>query len=116
MCAARHQAGVHPHGGKQVGVLLAQHGRHGPTGRQARHINPRRVHRVVLHGITHHGRQQRGLAAAALLVFGAEPVPAVVGVAGLGLFGVQHQHTLLPGQCVHAGARGKVVRVLGAAV
>ena len=87
-----------------------------PTGGEPGDIDPLRVDRVLGHDLAGDARDQRGLAAVALLVLRLEPVPAL-GDVGRGRLGrVGDQAAMLLGQLVHARAGGEVVGRLGAAV
>jgi hypothetical protein len=64
---------------------------------------------VVAHDLAGDAGEQRGLAAAALLVARLEPVPALLGVGGGRLRRVGDQEAALLGEGVHLGAGGEVV-------
>ena len=61
-------------------------------------------------------RDQRGLAAVALLIGGAEPVPAFLGIGRARLLGIGDEEALLFGQLVHPRAGGEILGRLGAAM
>ena len=110
------EAGMHADGGVQVGVGRPHDGGGRPAGREPGDVDARRVDRVVGHDLAGDARDQRRLALVALLVAGAEPVPALRRVGGAGLRGVDDEAGVLLGERVHARAGGEVVGRLGAAV
>ena len=100
----------------QVGVRRAHDGGSGPAGRQACDVDALRIDRMVPHDLAGDAGDQRGFAAAPLLVARAKPVPALRLIGSAGLFGIDHEAVLLFRQEVHPGAGGEIVRRLGAAV
>ena len=107
---------MHADRGVEIGIGRC-HDRGGrPTGGEPGDIDPLRVDRVLGHDLAGDARDQRGLAAVALLVLRLEPVPAL-GDVGRGRLGrVGDQAAMLLGQHVHPRAGGEVVGRLGAAV
>ena len=100
----------------QVGVRRSHDGGSGPAGRQASDVDALRIDRMVPHDLAGDARDQRGFAAAPLLVARAKPVPALRLVGSAGLFGIDHEAILLFRQEVHPGAGREIVGRLGAAV
>ena len=94
----------------------AHDGGRGTAGGQPGDIDPPRVDRVVAHDLAGDAGDQRGFAPVALLVAGAEPVPAFLRIGSLGLAGIDDQAAMLLGERVHPRAGGEVVGRLGAAV
>jgi hypothetical protein len=100
----------------EVGVRRRHDRGHRPSRRQPRHVDP--VGIVVIRG--HHPARdagdERGLSLIPPLVSGLEPVPALRGVGGGGLRGIDDEEPIRFRQEVHAGAGGEIVGVLRATV
>ncbi len=107
---------MHAHGGEQLGIGASQYVRHCTSGRKSGDIDPRCVRAMVGHHLAREACQQCGLAPAPLLVLGLEPVPALLRVCMLCLFGIEHQYASAARLVIHARAGGEVLRPLGAAV
>ncbi len=106
---------MHHHGLEAIGVAGGQQGGHAGAGGQPGDGDAVAVHRVQQAGLVDRIHDQRGFAIGAAFV-GIEPVPAALAVGEPGLLGVQDQKALALGDAVHAGAGGKGVGVLPAAV
>ena len=103
------ETGVHADRGVEIGMGGCHDGGSRPAAEEPRNIDPLRVDRVLGHDLSGDARDQRGLAAVALLVLRLEPVPAL-GDVGRGRLGrVGHQTAMLLGQLVHARSGGEVV-------
>ena len=110
------QPGMHAHRGVEIGIGLRHDGGRRTAGGQPGDVDTPRVDRVVAHDLAGDAGDQRGLALIALLVAGAEPVPALLGVGRLRLARIDDQAAMLLGERVHPRAGGEVVGRLGAAV
>ena len=105
---------------KHVGVGGRDDGRHGPAGRQARHINAPLVDGQRAHQLLRQLGNPRRLTLTTALVRTLKPVPTALRVRCARLTGVQHIESgavgRAPGQAIHGRPNRKVVGVLGAAV
>jgi hypothetical protein len=100
----------------EIGICGAHDGRRGTARREAGDKNAARLDRDIGHDLPGDSRDERGLAAVALLIGGAEPVPAFRGIGRTRLLGIGDEEALLLGQFVHPRAGGKIFRRLRAAV
>jgi hypothetical protein len=110
------QARMHADRGEQVGIGQPQHRRGRAAGGQAGDIDATRVRRAVAQHLPRDAGDQRGLAAAAPLIGGVEPVPAALRIRRRRLPGIGDEQPVLLGQRVHPRASGEILRRLGAAM
>ena len=113
------QARVHGHRREDVGMGGRQHGCHGAAGRHPDDEHALWVDRPSRR-LGHHGPrragEERGLARAARLVLGGEPVPAALGVVLAHLLGVRDDEAVAVRLLVEKRARGERRGRLGAPV
>ncbi len=110
------QARMNADRGIEIGIGGAHDRRRRAAGRQARHVDARRVDGMVEHDLSREVGDQAGLAFVPALVAGAEPVPALVGIRRLGLLRIGDEDIVRLGELVHARARREILRRLRAAV
>ena len=103
-------------GGVEVGIGRAHDRGHRSPCRHPGYVHPAFGDLVVLYHLARDARDERWLATTTLLVRGLEPVPALLHVGVARLRGIRDEEGVLLGELVHAGARGEVVRTLGATV
>src|SRR5436190_11319479 len=71
---------------------------------------------MLSHNLPRDPGDNLGLAVAAPLVRGLEPIPAPRAIGGNSLLGIDHYQPLLLGQKVDSRSGGEIIRALGAAV
>jgi hypothetical protein len=103
-------------GGIEIRICRAHDGRRGAARGEAGDEDTPGLDRDVGHDLPGDPGDQRGLAAVALLIGGAEPIPAFLGIGRTRLLGVGDEEALLFGQLVHPRAGGKILGRLGAAM
>ena len=96
--------------GEHIGIGAAQDYCHRGARGQAGDVDASRVHAVSRGDVMHDAGEDRGFAAATLLVLAPEPVPAARAVVAAGLFGVGDQDAVGIGQCVHPRAGREILR------
>ena len=89
--APQARPGMHADRGVEIGIGRPHDGSRRAAGGQPGDVDAPRIDRVVAHDLAGDAGDQRGLAPIALLVAGAEPVPALLGVGGRRLPGIDDE-------------------------
>src|SRR3954447_3543157 len=114
--SATRQSRVDADGRIKVWVSSSHYCSCGTSSRQPGDTHAPRLDTEVAHNLAGDARKERGLSLIALLISGAEPVPALRDIRRLSLRRIGDQERTLLSQVVHAGAGSKVVGRLRAAV
>ena len=107
---------MHADGGKDVGIGLTQNDSHGRACGKSRDKGAVFCNAMSCANLLHHPRKDRRLTRTAALIPPTKPIPAGLRIVAPRLGGVNHDEAMLFGQTVHAGASGKILGRLRAAV